>query len=50
MQAGDRGGVPDLPARARVVVVGGGVGGASVAYHLALAGERDVVAPSTATS
>jgi 4-methylaminobutanoate oxidase (formaldehyde-forming) len=32
-----------LPARARVVVIGGGVGGASVAYHLALAGERDVV-------
>jgi 4-methylaminobutanoate oxidase (formaldehyde-forming) len=33
----------DLPTRARVVVVGGGVGGASVAYHLALLGERDVV-------
>ena len=32
-----------LPSRARVVVVGGGVGGTSVAYHLALAGERDVV-------
>jgi glycine cleavage system aminomethyltransferase T/glycine/D-amino acid oxidase-like deaminating enzyme len=32
-----------LPARARVVVVGGGVGGTSVAYHLALSGERDVV-------
>ncbi|HEY7857365.1 MAG TPA: FAD-dependent oxidoreductase [Candidatus Nanopelagicales bacterium] len=33
----------ELPARARIVVVGGGVGGASVAYHLALLGERDVV-------
>jgi glycine cleavage system aminomethyltransferase T/glycine/D-amino acid oxidase-like deaminating enzyme len=33
----------ELPARARVVIVGGGVGGASVAYHLAALGERDVV-------
>ncbi len=33
----------ELPARARVVVVGGGVGGASIAYHLAALGERDVV-------
>ncbi len=32
-----------LPTSARVVVVGGGVGGASVAYHLAQAGERDVL-------
>ncbi len=32
-----------LPARARVVIIGGGVGGASVAYHLAEAGERDVI-------
>ena len=32
-----------LPTRARIVVIGGGVGGTSVAYHLALAGERDVV-------
>jgi glycine cleavage system aminomethyltransferase T/glycine/D-amino acid oxidase-like deaminating enzyme len=28
---------------ARIVVIGGGVGGASVAYHLAELGERDVV-------
>ncbi len=33
----------NLPERARVVVVGGGVGGTSVAYHLAERGERDVV-------
>ncbi len=33
----------DLPQRARVVVVGGGLVGASVAHHLALAGERDVL-------
>src|SRR3954453_14524819 len=33
----------DLPSRARVVVVGGGVGGTSVAYHLAALGERDVL-------
>jgi glycine cleavage system aminomethyltransferase T/glycine/D-amino acid oxidase-like deaminating enzyme len=33
----------DLPARARIVIVGGGVGGASIAYHLAARGERDVV-------
>jgi glycine cleavage system aminomethyltransferase T/glycine/D-amino acid oxidase-like deaminating enzyme len=32
-----------LPNRARVVIVGGGVGGASIAYHLAERGERDVV-------
>src|SRR4051794_829215 len=32
-----------LPPRARVVVVGGGVIGASVAYHLAHAGWSDVV-------
>ncbi|GAA1746561.1 FAD-dependent oxidoreductase [Nostocoides vanveenii] len=32
-----------LPTRARIVIVGGGVIGASVAYHLALAGERDVL-------
>jgi glycine cleavage system aminomethyltransferase T/glycine/D-amino acid oxidase-like deaminating enzyme len=33
----------ELPAAARIVVIGGGVGGASVAYHLAALGERDVV-------
>jgi len=32
-----------LPARARVVVVGGGIVGASTAYHLAHLGETDVV-------
>jgi glycine cleavage system aminomethyltransferase T/glycine/D-amino acid oxidase-like deaminating enzyme len=32
-----------LPARARVVIIGGGVGGTSIAYHLAQLGERDVV-------
>jgi glycine cleavage system aminomethyltransferase T/glycine/D-amino acid oxidase-like deaminating enzyme len=33
----------EVPMAARVVVIGGGVGGASVAYHLAELGERDVV-------
>ncbi len=33
----------ELPARARIVIVGGGVGGAAVAHHLAKLGERDVV-------
>jgi glycine cleavage system aminomethyltransferase T/glycine/D-amino acid oxidase-like deaminating enzyme len=33
----------ELPDRARVVIVGGGVGGTSIAYHLAQLGERDVV-------
>ena len=33
----------DLPARARCVIVGGGVGGASIAYHLAQLGYRDVL-------
>ncbi|MGZ5406356.1 MAG: GcvT family protein [Aeromicrobium sp.] len=32
-----------LPARARIVIVGGGVIGTSVAYHLTNAGETDVV-------
>ena len=33
----------DLPARARVVIVGGGAVGASCLYHLGLAGWRDCV-------
>ncbi|HXB15014.1 MAG TPA: FAD-dependent oxidoreductase [Solirubrobacteraceae bacterium] len=33
----------ELPERARVVIIGGGVGGASIAYHLAQLGERDLV-------
>ena len=33
-----RPGPPGLPARARVVIIGGGVIGASVAYHLAAMG------------
>jgi glycine cleavage system aminomethyltransferase T/glycine/D-amino acid oxidase-like deaminating enzyme len=32
-----------LPARARAIVIGGGITGASVAYHLARAGWRDTV-------
>lgn len=35
--------VPNLPTRARVVVVGGGIVGVSVAYHLAKLGWTDVV-------
>lgn len=33
----------ELPTSARIVVIGGGVGGESVAYHLGELGERDVV-------
>ncbi len=33
----------ELPDRARVVIVGGGVGGTAIAYHLAALGEHDVV-------
>ncbi len=35
--------VPVLPARCRIVIIGGGVIGTSIAYHLGLTGERDVV-------
>jgi len=31
-----------LPDRARIVVIGGGVIGTSIAYHLVKAGEKDV--------
>jgi glycine cleavage system aminomethyltransferase T/glycine/D-amino acid oxidase-like deaminating enzyme len=33
----------ELPDRARVVIIGGGVGGAAIAHQLAALGERDVV-------
>lgn len=33
----------ELPDRAKIVIIGGGVGGASIAYHLAGLGEKDVV-------
>jgi glycine cleavage system aminomethyltransferase T/glycine/D-amino acid oxidase-like deaminating enzyme len=33
----------ELPGRARIVIIGGGVGGTSIAYHLAELGERDVI-------
>jgi len=33
----------ELPDRARVVIIGGGVGGTAIAHHLAALGERDVV-------
>ena len=33
----------NLPSQARIVIVGGGIAGCSTAYHLALAGERDVL-------
>ncbi|MGC4037561.1 MAG: FAD-dependent oxidoreductase [Chitinophagaceae bacterium] len=32
-----------LPEQASIVIIGGGVGGASIAYHLALRGQRDVI-------
>ena len=32
-----------LPSRAKIVIIGGGVGGTSVAYHLAKLGEKDVI-------
>ena len=33
----------DLPAQGRIVIVGGGIVGSSIAYHLVANGERDVV-------
>jgi glycine cleavage system T protein len=33
----------DLPSHAQVVIIGGGVGGCSIAYHLTLMGWKDVV-------
>lgn len=35
--------MPDLPSQARIVVVGGGIVGCSIAYHLAKLGIADVV-------
>ena len=32
-----------LPDRAKIVIIGGGVGGTSIAYHLAELGEKDVI-------
>ena len=34
----------ELPQRARIVIIGGGVGGTSIAYHLAGLGQRDAAA------
>jgi glycine cleavage system aminomethyltransferase T/glycine/D-amino acid oxidase-like deaminating enzyme len=33
----------ELPDRARIVIIGGGVGGCAIAHHLAKLGERDIV-------
>lgn len=35
--------MPELPSHARVVIIGGGAIGTSIAYHLAKMGERDVL-------
>ena len=35
--------MPDLPQSARVVIIGGGISGCSVAYHLAELGWTDIV-------
>jgi 4-methylaminobutanoate oxidase (formaldehyde-forming) len=43
MSAASSAGPTALPARARVVIIGGGVIGCSIAYHLAKLGWRDVV-------
>jgi 4-methylaminobutanoate oxidase (formaldehyde-forming) len=34
---------PSVPSRAKVVIIGGGIAGCSIAYHLAKMGEPDVV-------
>ena len=34
---------PGIPTRAKIVIIGGGVGGTSTAYHLSELGEKDVV-------
>ena len=35
--------MPEVPSHARVVIIGGGVGGCSIAYHLTLMGWKDVI-------
>ncbi len=35
--------MPEFPTQARVVIIGGGVGGCSIAYHLTQMGWRDIV-------
>ncbi len=35
--------MPELPSHAQVVIIGGGVGGCSIAYHLTQMGMKDVV-------
>jgi glycine/D-amino acid oxidase-like deaminating enzyme len=35
--------MPEFPTQAQVVIIGGGVGGVSIAYHLAKMGWKDVV-------
>jgi 4-methylaminobutanoate oxidase (formaldehyde-forming) len=35
--------IPQFPSQARVVIIGGGIAGVSIAYHLAKMGERDIV-------
>ena len=42
-EAADASTTSDLPARAQYVVVGGGVVGTSIAYHLATMGQKEVV-------